>query len=69
MVNTSELSSLIADSGLKKQHIAKELGISVPAFWRKVQGVSDFKSLEIVKLCDLLNIKSSVDKDRLFLRR
>ena len=69
MVNTNELLSLIAKSGLKKQYIAKELKMSVPSLWRKVHGTVDFKSAEIVKLCDMLGIRSGDDKVRIFLRR
>lgn len=66
MVNTVELLAKINESGIKKQHIAKTLGMGVPTLWRKIRGISEFKPSEIIKLCDILGIRTGTEKDRYF---
>ncbi|MCR5466806.1 MAG: helix-turn-helix domain-containing protein [Lachnospiraceae bacterium] len=66
MTNTTEILALIQERGIKKQHIAKTLDISVPTLWRKIRGTSDFKQTEIVELCDILGVRTSAERDRLF---
>lgn len=66
MVNTVELLTKINERGIKKQHIAKTLGISVPTLWRKIRGISEFKPSEIVKLCDILGVRSISERDKYF---
>lgn len=66
MTNTTELETLIRQSGLKKGYIAKVLGISRQALNNKIKNVSVFTSTEISLFCDLLKISSLKDKERIF---
>ena len=66
MTNTYELEKLITDSGLKKSHIAKVVGLSRQCLNNKVKNRSPFTSTEISKLCDVLNITSLKEKERIF---
>ena len=38
MTNTTEIKRLIAESGWKKSHIAKLMGMREEKLWRKIQG-------------------------------
>lgn len=62
MTKTSLLEKYINDSGLKKSHIAKELGLSRYGFSLKCNNKAEFKASEIEILCNLLNIGT---KDRM----
>ena len=66
MVKTNELLAVIDASGMKKQFLAKELGISIATFWRKIRGLTEFKPSEIARLSELLGIGSLKERDRLF---
>ena len=67
MVNVEELGKRIADSGLKKGFIAKELNLSRPAFLAKCKGEQEFNADEINILCKLLKITKATDKVYIFL--
>lgn len=69
MVNTKELTKLIDDSGLKREYIAKTIGISRQALYLKIQGDNDFTVREVSILCDMLGIRRLSDKDRIFFMR
>lgn len=56
MTNTELLEDYIAKSGYKKSFIANKMGLTSYGFMLKVNNKSNFKSNEIVMLCDLLNI-------------
>lgn len=56
MTNIKLLEDYIAKSGYKQSFIADKLGLTSYGFRRKVNGKSEFKSSEIVLLCELLNI-------------
>lgn len=66
MTDTKELERLIEDSGLKKNYIAKTIGLSRQGLANKIQNRSPFTSTEIKRLCELLNITSLKDKERIF---
>lgn len=66
MTNKAELEKLIDESGLKKSYIAKALGLSRQGFKNKCDNASPFTSVEISKLCELLNITKLTDKERIF---
>lgn len=66
MTNTKLLNELIQQSGLKKNHIAKELGISPFALAKKIRNENEFKSSEILKLCELLQISSLKQRELIF---
>ena len=62
MTNASLLEEFINNSGLKKSHIAKELGLSRYGFNLKCNNKAEFRASEIEILCNLLNIGT---KDRM----
>jgi predicted transcriptional regulator len=65
MGNMSRLQEIIKESGYKKRHIAKELGISHQSFYNRLSGKSEFKSSEISKLCEVISISKKV-RDEIF---
>lgn len=65
MTNTKLLEQYIARSGRKKSYIARVLGLSGYGFMRKVRNESEFKTGEIMILCDLLGINTE-DRERIF---
>lgn len=66
MVNTVDLLAKINECGVKKQFVANAIGVSVPTLWRKIRGISEFKTSEIVNLCKILDIRTSTERDHLF---
>jgi transcriptional regulator with XRE-family HTH domain len=66
MTNTIELKKRIDESGLKYQHIANKLGLSDYGLSKKINNVSEFKASEIYSLCEILQIKTSAEKERIF---
>lgn len=47
--------------GITAMRMAEELGISRSAFWKKCNGVSEFKLSEIEKIIRILNLKNPTD--------
>lgn len=66
MTNTKLLNEKIKSSGLKREYIAKELGITRQSFTMKINNESFFNQPQIQKLCDILNITSLSEKDMIF---
>lgn len=66
MTDTDLLEGCIKTSGLKRGKIADALGISMNALKKKTTGKREFKASEIKILCDLLAIRDSDTKDRIF---
>lgn len=66
VTNTKELNRLIHESGLTKSYIADKLGISLYSFQLKRENKSQFTAEQIKILCELLNIKSLKEKERIF---
>lgn len=66
MTNTKLLNDKIIESGLKKNFIAEKLGLSYYGFKLKIDNENEFKASEISILCDLLNIKTSSEKESIF---
>ena len=56
MTNTTMLVTFIDNSGFKRSHIAKKLGITSYTLARKIENKSEFKANEIEILCNLLSI-------------
>lgn len=56
MTNTAELERAISASGLRKNFICEQLGISVQAFRLKVTNKCAFKQNEMAVLKRLLNL-------------
>ena len=66
MTNTNLLNTIIANSGLKKGHLASILGITAASLWQKISNKREFKASEIQILCTALGITSVREKDRIF---
>ena len=66
MTNTKELNRIIHESGLTKSYLARNLGISLYSFQLKRENKSQFTAEQIKILCELLNIKSLKEKERIF---
>lgn len=66
MTNTKLLKEKIAEVGIKKGVMAEKLGLSRPGFTKKLNGQTDFKSEEILKMCEMLNITSLTERERIF---
>lgn len=66
MTDTTKLSQIIDESGLKMAYIAQNIGISGYSLSKKINNVTEFKTSEIKKLCKLLNITSLKAKDDIF---
>lgn len=66
MTNTELLNAKINESGIKKGVIAERLGLSRYGLAKKIDGTNDFKSEEILTLCELLNIKTLTEREKIF---
>ena len=67
MTNTMLLEEKIEKSGYKRSYIAKAIGLkSAYGLAKKIRNESEFKSSEINALCELLNINSLGEKERIF---
>lgn len=69
MTDTLKLENLIRESGLKKGYLADMLGLSRFGFMKKVNNLSEFKASEIIKLCELLEIRSMQERESIFFKR
>ena len=58
MVDKYELRHQLLIRGLSYKEVAKDLGITLNAFSRKVNNITEFKASEIMKLYKLLNLDS-----------
>lgn len=56
MTNTPLLEKYIDESGYKRSHIAKAMGINSYTLAMKINNTSEFRASEIETLCKLLNI-------------
>lgn len=68
MVDTQMLESIIDNSGLKRSYLADKLGISIQNLRLKITNKSDFRSNEVIMLCQLLGITKASDKEKIFLK-
>lgn len=66
MTDTHALRALIERKGLKMKYVAEYLGLSAYGFQLKVENRQEFKTSEVAALCELLNINSLEDKERIF---
>lgn len=67
MTNTELLEEKINASGYKRSYIAKAIGLkSAYGLAKKIRNETEFKACEINALCDLLNIDSLEEKERIF---
>ena len=68
MVDTQMLENIIDNSGLKRSYLADKLGISIQNLRLKITNKSDFRSNEVIILCQLLGITKASDKEKIFLK-
>lgn len=66
MTNTALLEKRIVDSGLKKNFIAKSMGITPYGLAKKINNETEFKTSEVNMLCKILGITTLAEKDRIF---
>ena len=66
MVNTQELEMAIANSGKKKNFLAKKCGITRQSLTAKINNRSDFTAEQIMVLCNELSITQISRRDRIF---
>lgn len=66
MTDLNELNRIIETSGLKKQKIASELGLSLQGLLNKLKGERPFQLDEIKPLCDVLHL-TNAQRDHIFL--
>lgn len=66
MTDTKELNKIIHESGMTKSYLARKLGITLYGFQLKRENKSQFTAEQIKILCDLLDIKSLKEKERIF---
>lgn len=68
MVDTQMLETIINDSGKKRTYLAEKIGISVQSLKLKIDNKSDFKSNEVMGLCQELGITKLTDKEKIFFK-
>lgn len=68
MVDTQLLDNAINESGLKRSYLADKLGISVQSLRLKMNNKYDFRSNEVITLCQELNITKLTDKEKIFFK-
>ena len=66
MTNTGLLLEYIERSGLKRNYIARMLGISTYALAQKIHNIREFKASEIYTFCRVLGIRSSDVMEAIF---
>lgn len=66
MTNSEALRELINAKGFKLKFVAEYLGLSPYGFNLKMQNKQEFKTSEVAALCELLEIKSLEEKERIF---
>lgn len=66
MTDTTKLNEIIKQSGLKRRFIAETMGLSPYGLSRKINNDSEFKTGEIERLCEILHIEDTNDRDAIF---
>lgn len=66
MTDIDALEARISDSGLKIGYIIEKLGLSRQGFNNKITGKTEFTISEVAILCDILDITSLKEKERIF---
>ena len=65
MPNMSAFRSKLYDSGITITALARKTGMSRAAFYKKMQGDSEFKLSEIVSICNALRLTNE-ERDHIF---
>ena len=66
-MNRLRLLGKMAEADISQVELAKKIGITENTFSAKINGKSPFDILQVEKMCEILNIKSSDDKVDIFL--
>lgn len=66
MTDSQAIRNLIRSKGLKLKFVADSLGLSYYAFQQKIDNRREFKTSEITSLCELLDIKTLSEKEKIF---
>jgi len=66
MTNTLKLEKAISESGLKKNHLAKKLGISRYALSLKINNENSFKAEEMYTLIEAIGLDETKAKSIFF---
>lgn len=61
-----KIKARLVEKGLKQSDLAKQLGISLPALNRKLNGISDFRLSELEEIAKILDIDEHQYKDYFF---
>lgn len=60
-MNSERLQQKMQEKNISEKDMYEALGISRSAFYRKKNGISEFKLKEIQKICQLLEVDSADD--------
>lgn len=66
MTDTELLKKIIDSKGFKLKYVASYLGLSPYGFKLKMDNKQEFKTSEVFALCELLNIESLEEKEKIF---
>ena len=66
MVDTQLLEKAISDSGKTKTHLAKAIGCTIQSFRQRCTNRYEFRSNEVIILCNELGISRLTDKEKIF---
>jgi hypothetical protein len=66
MTNTKLLEKKIKESGKKKVHLCRVLGVSKPTFRKLLTGQSEFKTSQVKILCEELGISTPEERETIF---
>lgn len=66
MTNTELLNEYINETGLKRNHVARMMGLTPYGLARKIRNESEFKVSEILKLLSILKIDSDEEMSAIF---
>jgi transcriptional regulator with XRE-family HTH domain len=66
MTNSDLLKDIIKKSGLKQKAVAEKMKLSPYGLQRKINNNAEFKAGEITRLCEILDIRSGEERERVF---
>ena len=66
MTNSKLLREIIDEKGYKLKYIAEKLGLSPYGLQLKIDNKQEFKTSEVLALCELLQIESLKEKEEIF---
>lgn len=69
LTDTKALKELIVKRGLKMKYVAEYLGLSAYGFQLKTENKQEFKTSEVAALCELLQINSLSEKEKIFFKK